>query len=84
MWMWKNTDIVMGTSGRGAGVGMMPQPELVADTFSLLAKHSSILVTGKNSPNWNPPKLAVNTRLPPPASSHPLVKYCTLEIEIYR
>ena len=51
-------DINMGcstrkVSGRGAGVGMMPQPELVADTFSLLSTHLSIPVTGKIRLGWD-------------------------------
>ncbi len=51
-------DINMGcstkrVSGRGAGVGMMPQPELVAETFSLLTKHLSIPITGKIRLGWD-------------------------------
>lgn len=51
-------DINMGcstrkVSGRGAGVGMMPQPELIAETFSLLTKHLSVPVTGKIRLGWN-------------------------------
>ena len=51
-------DINMGcstrkVSGRGAGVGMMPQPELVAQTFSLLTKHLSVPVTGKIRLGWD-------------------------------
>lgn len=51
-------DINMGcstrrVSGRGAGVGMMPQPELVRDTFSLLSRHLSIPVTGKIRLGWD-------------------------------
>ena len=51
-------DINMGcstrkVSGRGAGVGMMPQPELVAETFSLLTKHLSVPVTGKIRLGWD-------------------------------
>lgn len=40
-------------SGRGAGVGMMLQPELVAETFSLLTKHLSVPVTGKIRLGWD-------------------------------
>lgn len=45
-------DINMGcsvkkVSGRGAGVGMMAQPKLVADTFRLLSTHLNVPVTGK-------------------------------------
>ncbi|MCA9967201.1 MAG: tRNA-dihydrouridine synthase family protein [Anaerolineales bacterium] len=51
-------DINMGcstrkVSGRGAGVGMMPQPELVRDTFSLLTKHLRVPVTGKIRLGWD-------------------------------
>lgn len=51
-------DINMGcstrkVSGRGAGVGMMPQPELVRDTFSLLSKHLRVPVTGKIRLGWD-------------------------------
>ena len=51
-------DINMGcstrkVSGRGAGVGMMPQPELVAETFRLLSTHLSIPVTGKIRLGWD-------------------------------
>ena len=42
---YKGCDAVM--IGRGAGVGMMPQPELVAETFCLLTKHLSVPVIGK-------------------------------------
>ncbi len=50
-------DINMGcstrkVSGRGAGVGMMPQPELVAETFRLLTTHLSVPVTGKIRLGW--------------------------------
>ena len=50
-------DINMGcstrkVSGRGAGVGMMPQPELIAETFSLLTKHLSVPITGKIRLGW--------------------------------
>ena len=40
-------------SGRGAGAGMMPQPELVAQTFSLLTKHLPVPVTGKIRLGWD-------------------------------
>jgi len=40
-------------SGRGAGVGMMPQPELVRDTFRLLSSHLSVPVTGKIRLGWD-------------------------------
>ncbi|MFQ5398637.1 MAG: tRNA dihydrouridine synthase [Anaerolineae bacterium] len=40
-------------SGRGAGVGMMPQPELVAETFALLSHHLSVPVTGKVRLGWD-------------------------------
>ncbi|MCP5098262.1 MAG: tRNA-dihydrouridine synthase family protein [Chloroflexi bacterium] len=51
-------DINMGcstrkVSGRGAGAGMMPQPELVADTFRLLSQHLSVPVTGKIRLGWD-------------------------------
>ncbi|MBP8000300.1 MAG: tRNA-dihydrouridine synthase family protein [Chloroflexi bacterium] len=51
-------DINMGcstrrVSGRGAGVGMMPQPELVARTFHLLSTHLTIPVSGKIRLGWN-------------------------------
>ena len=51
-------DINMGcatrkVSGRGAGVGMMPQPELVAETFRLLSQHLSVPVTGKIRLGWD-------------------------------
>lgn len=39
-------------SGRGAGVGMMRQPELVAETFRLLTHHLSVPVTGKIRLGW--------------------------------
>jgi nifR3 family TIM-barrel protein len=39
-------------SGRGAGVGMMPQPDLVAETFRLLTAHLSVPVTGKIRLGW--------------------------------
>jgi tRNA-dihydrouridine synthase B len=40
-------------SGRGAGVGMMPQPELVAETFALLSRHLDVPVTGKIRLGWD-------------------------------
>ncbi|HRQ37399.1 MAG TPA: tRNA-dihydrouridine synthase [Chloroflexota bacterium] len=40
-------------SGRGAGVGMMPQPGLVAETFRLLSSHLSVPVTGKIRLGWD-------------------------------
>lgn len=51
-------DINMGcstrkVSGRGAGAGMMPQPQLVADTFRLLSQHLSLPVTGKIRLGWD-------------------------------
>lgn len=51
-------DINMGcstrkVSGRGAGVGMMLQPDLVAETFRLLTKHLSVPVTGKIRLGWD-------------------------------
>jgi len=39
-------------SGRGAGVGMMPQPDLIAETFRLLTTHLSIPITGKIRLGW--------------------------------
>jgi len=51
-------DINMGcstrkVSGRGAGVGMMPQPQLVAETFRLLSTNLSVPVTGKIRLGWD-------------------------------
>lgn len=51
-------DINMGcstrrVSGRGAGVGMMPQPELVAETFRLLSHNLDIPVSGKLRLGWD-------------------------------
>ena len=51
-------DINMGcstrrVSGRGAGVGMMPQPELVAETFHLLSQHLSVPISGKLRLGWD-------------------------------
>jgi nifR3 family TIM-barrel protein len=50
-------DINMGcstrrVSGRGAGVGMMRDPQLVAETFRLLCKHLMVPVTGKIRLGW--------------------------------
>lgn len=50
-------DINMGcstrkVSGRGAGVGMMRDPELVAETFALLTQHLSVPVTAKLRLGW--------------------------------
>lgn len=50
-------DINMGcstrqVSGRGAGVGMMRNPRLVAETFRLLTQHLSVPVTGKIRLGW--------------------------------
>lgn len=39
-------------SGRGAGVGMMRQPELVRQTFSLLTHHLKVPVTAKMRLGW--------------------------------
>lgn len=51
-------DINMGcstrrVSGRGAGVGMMPRPALVAETFQLLSSNLRIPVTGKIRLGWD-------------------------------
>lgn len=51
-------DINMGcstrkVSGRGAGVGMMPQPDLVADTFNLLSQNLKVPVSGKIRLGWD-------------------------------
>ena len=51
-------DINMGcsvpkVSERGAGVGMMPRPELVRDTFALLSRHLRVPVTGKIRLGWD-------------------------------
>lgn len=51
-------DINMGcstrrVSGRGAGVGMMRDPDLVARTFQLLTKHLAVPVTGKIRLGWD-------------------------------
>ncbi|MCP4358415.1 MAG: tRNA dihydrouridine synthase DusB [Chloroflexi bacterium] len=40
-------------SGRGAGVGMMPQPDLIAETFRLLSAHLDVPVTGKIRLGWD-------------------------------
>ena len=50
-------DINMGcstrqVSGRGAGVGMMRNPTMVARTFQLLTQHLSVPVTGKIRLGW--------------------------------
>jgi nifR3 family TIM-barrel protein len=51
-------DINMGcatrkVSGRGAGVGMMPQPALIAETFKLLTHHLEVPVSGKIRLGWD-------------------------------
>lgn len=51
-------DINMGcstkrVSGRGAGVGMMRDPDLVARTFQLLTHHLRVPITGKIRLGWN-------------------------------
>jgi len=51
-------DINMGcstrrVSGRGAGVGMMRDPDLIANTFQLLTKHLTVPVTGKMRLGWD-------------------------------
>ena len=51
-------DINMGCSvpkisEKGAGVGMMRQPKLVAETFSLLTKHLRVPITGKLRLGWD-------------------------------
>jgi len=51
-------DINMGcstrkVSRRGAGVGMMPQPRLVAETFQLLSSSLTVPVTGKIRLGWD-------------------------------
>ena len=51
-------DINMGcatrkVSGRGAGVGMMPRPELIAETFQLLSQHLEVPVSGKIRLGWD-------------------------------
>lgn len=51
-------DINMGcstrrVSGRGAGVGMMLQPDLVARTFQLLSHHLSVPISGKIRLGWD-------------------------------
>ncbi len=51
-------DINMGcstrkVSGRGAGVGMMPQPKLVEETYRLLSQHLSVPVSGKIRLGWD-------------------------------
>jgi tRNA-dihydrouridine synthase B len=54
-------DINMGCStskisGKGAGVAMMQQPALVAETFRLLTHHLSVPVTGKIRLGWDDTK----------------------------
>lgn len=51
-------DINMGcstrkVSGRGAGVGMMPQQQLIADTFQLLSHNLKVPVSGKIRLGWD-------------------------------
>ena len=51
-------DINMGcstrkVSGRGAGVGMMKTPDLIAETFHLLTTHLDIPITGKIRLGWD-------------------------------
>ena len=51
-------DINMGcstrkVSGRGAGVGMMPQPTLIEETFHLLSTHLEVPITGKIRLGWD-------------------------------
>ena len=50
-------DINMGcstrrVSGRGAGVGLMPQPEVIRETFDLLCRNLALPVTGKIRLGW--------------------------------
>lgn len=40
-------------SGRGAGVGMMRQPKLVAETFALLSQHLNTPITAKMRLGWD-------------------------------
>jgi len=40
-------------SEKGAGVGMMRQPKLVAETFRLLSRHLNVPVTGKLRLGWD-------------------------------
>lgn len=40
-------------SENGAGVGMMRQPKLIAETFRLLTKHLTVPVTGKLRLGWD-------------------------------
>jgi tRNA-dihydrouridine synthase B len=40
-------------SGRGAGVGMMPQPGLVCETFQLLSSYLDVPVSGKIRLGWD-------------------------------
>ncbi|HUS94015.1 MAG TPA: tRNA-dihydrouridine synthase family protein [Patescibacteria group bacterium] len=51
-------DINMGcstrrVSGRGAGVGMMLNPQMITETFRLLTKHLQIPITGKIRLGWD-------------------------------
>ncbi len=51
-------DINMGcstrkVSRRGAGAGMLRQPALIAETFSLLSRHISVPITGKIRLGWS-------------------------------
>ena len=51
-------DINMGcstkkVSGRGAGVGMMKTPDIIAETFNLLSQNLDIPVTGKIRLGWD-------------------------------
>ena len=57
-WQPDIIDVNMGcatrkVSGRGAGVGMMPQPALVAETFRLLTSHLPVPVSGKIRLGWD-------------------------------
>ncbi len=57
-WGTEIIDINMGcstrqVSGRGAGVGMMRHPALIARAFQLLTQHLSVPVTGKIRLGWN-------------------------------
>ncbi|MCA9981625.1 MAG: tRNA-dihydrouridine synthase family protein, partial [Anaerolineales bacterium] len=54
-------DINMGcstrrVSGRGAGVGMMRTPDIIAETFRLLSQHLRVPVTGKIRLGWDDEK----------------------------
>ncbi len=51
-------DVNMGCSAprisyQGAGVGMMRQPKLIAETFRLLTKHLTVPITGKIRLGWD-------------------------------